>query len=235
MLPFDNAKKGFPQSNQTLDSKCQISPPSNPHGRLVSIFCHGTVSGLCNRKKAPHSRSAIRPNVFGLVNFTHLHGLPADTREGKAYPVIGSNDGKLSAKRDQFRQTPSFLPPADPANHQKCCLHAPKMICAANAGKNTSCMAGTILCTSLHAKGNSPSLRPTPPQKPFSSQNAVILRCTERDNDPVPVIRLIQHMESFFVKTAHDAKKPPYSPTKRHKSTFSISNIKQRTLLMNSE
>ena len=110
MLPFDNAKKGFPQSNQTLDSKCQISPPSNPHGRLVSIFCHGTVSGLCNRKKAPHSRSAIRPNVFGLVNFVHLHGLPADTREGKAYPVIGSNDGKLSAKRDQFRQNPAVSP-----------------------------------------------------------------------------------------------------------------------------
>lgn len=133
-----------------------VASASDPMPWLKSVLIIPCLSCFCNHKKALHSRSAIRPNVFGLVNSVHLHGLPADTREGKAYPVIGSNDGKLSAKRDQFRQTPSFLPPADPANHQKCCLHAPKMICAANAGKNTSRMAGTILCTSLHAKGNSP-------------------------------------------------------------------------------
>ena len=134
-----------------------VASASDSMLRLKSALITPRLSGLCNRKKASHSRSAIRPNVFGVVNSAHLHGLPADTREGKVYPVIGSNDGKLSAKRDQFWQKPCRFsrPPIQPTT-KKCCLHAPKMICAANAGKNTSCMAGTILCTSLHAKGNSP-------------------------------------------------------------------------------
>ena len=132
-------------------------------------------------------------------------------------------------------KTLPFLPHADPANHQKMLPPCPEddMCCKCREEYKTHRRHNSVYLAPR--KGKLPSLRPTPPQKPFSSQNAVILRCTERDNDPVPVIRLIQHMESFFVKTAHDAKKPPYSPTKRHKSTFPISNIKQRTLLMNSE